>query len=74
VPDHTRIEHCRPRKTRSGRFRRSARGAPRSAPLPIPRRYRASTVPKVKAEDLTATSTMRNQRISSESAQKPESA
>ena len=39
-----------------------------------PNRYSASTLPKVKAVDRTATSRKRNHRISSESAQKPESA
>ena len=44
---------------------------PANVPAARPSRYTASTVPNVKAVDLTATSMMRNQTISSESAQNP---
>ena len=66
--------HWHVRKARSGCFNRGANGAATRLPSAQPERYTDSTVPNVNAVDFVATSTSRNQTISSPSAQNPLSA
>jgi hypothetical protein len=73
-PETAAIAHCSNRKVRSGRAGNPSRQAPTRLPAASPNKYTASAVPNVNAVDLTPMSTMRNQSISRDSAQKPESA